>query len=107
MVETRGRKASFLREAARQLDLQDASVLEMRIEDIPSDANDSGHLITARALRLSTPIAATAFRLLRSEGLMMVFGSVSPDLDRDSGLEPSTVVALPAGNLYLFAKKRQ
>lgn len=72
MVEARSKKASFLREAVRELALEGASVEESRIEELPT--RQSVDLITVRALKLDAPIVAAIHRLLRSEGRLLTFG---------------------------------
>jgi 16S rRNA (guanine527-N7)-methyltransferase len=73
MVEARSRKAAFLAEAVRALELPGVSVLESRLEEslgslVPAD------LITIRAVRTSQVLARALATILSSAGQLFVFG---------------------------------
>jgi 16S rRNA (guanine527-N7)-methyltransferase len=76
MVEARTRKASFLREAVRELRLAATDVLNDRFETLrqhPSAAGSAG-LITLRALRVDGPLVDVCAFLLRNEGCLVLLG---------------------------------
>jgi 16S rRNA G527 N7-methylase RsmG len=102
MVEARSRKASFLREAIRELSLQATSVLDIRVEDVAGDYDGTADLITMRALRASNPIAAAAARLLKPGGRLLLFGSHEPDVHAAFSL--SNAARLPTGKLFSFER---
>jgi 16S rRNA (guanine527-N7)-methyltransferase len=52
LIESRRRRASFLREAARQIPLPCARVLEARAESVGESLGGQGRMIVGRALRL-------------------------------------------------------
>lgn len=52
LIESRRRRASFLREATRQIPLPRAQVLEARAESVREPLAGRGRMIVARALRL-------------------------------------------------------
>jgi 16S rRNA (guanine527-N7)-methyltransferase len=76
MVESKSRKVSFLREAARTLLLADVLVLERRFEDlIHQIPGGSADLVTTRAVRPDETLFAAAAHLLRSTGRLVLFSS--------------------------------
>src|SRR5262249_15839593 len=81
MVEMRGRKAAFLREACRQLKLVQAAVRELRFQDLASEQSlqHSVSVITIRAVRGDLSIVQAVARTLDRNGSVFVFGSADPD----------------------------
>jgi len=77
MVEARGRKATFLREAVRALGFENVTVLERRFETLQDDSAFAGvaDIVTARAVRLGRPESALIEHLLKSNGELVLFGS--------------------------------
>ena len=86
LVESNGKKARFLREAARQLKLGNASVVESRIETF--DAAGRFDAITARALATLPLILQLGGHLLQPQGRLLAMKGVVPD---------DEIAALPAG----------
>ena len=76
LVESKSRKAAFLREVVRSLKLTDTDVLPVRIEDLAIGGR-CGHvdLLTVRAVRVDRSFLRTAATLLRTEGRLFLFGS--------------------------------
>lgn len=79
MVESRDRKAAFLREAVRVLHLN-ADVEARRFEDVSSDAAryHSADVVTFRAVRPDAGLFDGIDRVLAKAGRILVFGTVSP-----------------------------
>lgn len=102
MTESRGRKAAFLREAARLLGLK-AEVLSGRFEELLNHPAGSVDLITARAVRIED-VAALTSHLLSSSGRLLLFGSV--DVVAPQGLQLIDKKPLPAENAHLFQFKK-
>jgi len=76
MVESRSRKAAFLREVVRTLDLADTTVATTRVEDLAASASfPFFDLATVRAVRLNRRMAEALGLLLRPGGRLLVFGS--------------------------------
>lgn len=75
MVESRGRKAVFLAEAARAVALDSVRVVNARYETLLDDPDFTGRfdLLTIRAVRITREILESLRRLLRPEAAMMVF----------------------------------
>ena len=86
LVESNGKKARFLREAARQLKLGNASVVESRIEAF--DASGRFDAITARALATLPLILQLGGHLLKADGRLLAMKGVLP---------ADEIAALPAG----------
>ncbi len=76
MVESRERKAAFLREAVRELRLENASVLNMRFEALQADPSLAGtaDLVTVRAVKVDPDLIALCELLLHSGGLLVMIG---------------------------------
>jgi 16S rRNA (guanine527-N7)-methyltransferase len=107
MVESRERKAAFLREAIRVLDLEESDVEASRIQAIAASHPLAGSvdLVTVRAVRIDPSLFGSIRALLRSRGQVVLFGAKRADLSipRDfelvenaaaPGRTPSTVVLL-------------
>lgn len=99
MVESKERKAAFLREAIRELELGGAEVLATRIEALVEDVRHraTADLVTVRAVRLSAPLFSQLDSLLRAGGQAALFGTTQQTLDLPRGLgiqqiEPSLIV---------------
>lgn len=84
MVESRQRKATFLREALRETGL-DGAVHAARFEDFAADASVAGtfDLVTVRAVRLDTVLLEAMSRVLRSGGQLLHLHE--PGVVRDPG----------------------
>jgi 16S rRNA (guanine527-N7)-methyltransferase len=78
LVESKARKAAFLREATRELQLSQVRVEVTRIESIDSSHQLAGtaDLVTIRAVSLSKSILAALRALLRTGGCAALLGSV-------------------------------
>jgi 16S rRNA (guanine527-N7)-methyltransferase len=95
MVESKSRKAAFLREVVRQLELPAVRVESTRIEDL-SDLEDLSELVTFRAVRADRAIFATAARLLDIGGRIMWFGASAEARIEITGLQMGDFVRLSA-----------
>jgi 16S rRNA (guanine527-N7)-methyltransferase len=71
MVESKGRKAAFLREAVRVLELRGTDVRGERFEDVP--ATRDADLVTVRAVRVDAEMLALCRGALRQGGGLMLF----------------------------------
>jgi 16S rRNA (guanine527-N7)-methyltransferase len=89
MVESRGRKAAFLREAVRTLELEETVVFGQRIEELASDpvAHGKADLVTVRAVRLDEDLIRSARTLLRIDGQLAFFTSTSEPPRRERQFE--------------------
>jgi 16S rRNA (guanine527-N7)-methyltransferase len=79
LVESRARKASFLREAIRHLAVGTAAVENCRLEDLAKQPARHGgaDLVTMRAVRLTSALVLTLGQLLRPKGRFLFFGDLA------------------------------
>lgn len=75
MVESRGRKASFLREALRTLELA-GSVETERAESLIKRGGliHAADIISMRGVRMSAELSDSAAALIKNDGLLVMFG---------------------------------
>lgn len=75
MVEVKARKSAFLREAIRQLELEDTRVETARVEELLArpDLHEAFGLVTMRAVRVETKVLHTVQAFLESGGLLYLF----------------------------------
>jgi 16S rRNA (guanine527-N7)-methyltransferase len=106
MVESRGRKASFLREAVRELALERAVVVEERFERLSASSCGAADLATVRGVRGDAQFLAAAGALLRPGGTLLWFGDRSFDMERRGLKFISTERLLdhPNSTLQLFRR---
>ena len=78
MVESRGRKAAFLREAARSLSLSNVHVEATTFEALAASSSWAGRadLVTMRAVRPEASIWAAAKSVLRLTGRFLWFANI-------------------------------
>jgi 16S rRNA (guanine527-N7)-methyltransferase len=74
MVETKGRKAAFLREAVRTLQLNDVDVEQTRFQSLPASMVSAFDVVIVRALRIDDELIATVIELLKTTGRFITFG---------------------------------
>lgn len=88
MVESRQKKAAFLREVVRTLEI-DADVAEGRFEDVAGDWPDAGvvSVVSFRAIRADAAMLRGVERLLASDGMVIALGvGRTPEINRVSFL---------------------
>jgi 16S rRNA (guanine527-N7)-methyltransferase len=75
MVEVKARKSAFLREAIRQLELEDTHVETARVEELLArpDLHEAFGLVTMRAVRVETRVLHTVQAFLESGGWLYLF----------------------------------
>jgi 16S rRNA (guanine527-N7)-methyltransferase len=75
MVESKSRKAAFLREVVRRIHLPDVEVLNDRFEEVATrtDAVAATDLITVRAVKTDDALFATAGLMLKDGGRLLLF----------------------------------
>ena len=88
MVESKARKAAFLREAVRQLNLTEAVVEASRLEEllIRPELHEAADVITVRAVRAEKKLLAGIQAFLKPGGLLFLFrgGDTATDSDLSS-----------------------
>jgi 16S rRNA (guanine527-N7)-methyltransferase len=97
MVESKSRKAAFLREAVRTLRLTTADVRNCRYEQLASEAGVAGNvdLVTARAVRIDEAFFGCTRSLLKDSGLMLLLGAGTERPEIPFGFELSDAVPFP------------
>lgn len=87
MVESRSRKAAFLREAVRVLALERTAVEASRFETIAAQREYEHRcsLATCRAVRADAVFFLAVRRLLRDDGRLILFGSTPRTIDASRG----------------------
>ncbi len=80
MVESRRRKAAFLREAIRTLAIDDTVVEEVRFEELLDrpDLRESAAVVTLRAVKVEAKTLAELQYFLRPGGYAFLFGTSTP-----------------------------
>lgn len=103
MVESRGRKAAFLREAVQACGLSRARVISERIETLSASAFRDVRLVTARAIRVDRCIAEVVRDLVAPTARILLFGPTDwaeladfAEVEWSSGTE-MTLLRVPRG----------
>ena len=93
MVESRERKAAFLRQAVRELQLAGAEVMCARIESLVEGDEHMAiaDLVTIRAVRLSASTFSQLDQLLKIGGQAVLFGTAPQTLTPPRGLDVKIV----------------
>ena len=80
MVESKTRKAAFLREVVRSLNLDRTSIEAVRFEELLARPalHDAFDVLTMRAVRLDRKILAQLQSFVRPGGTLFLFGSTTP-----------------------------
>jgi 16S rRNA (guanine527-N7)-methyltransferase len=108
MVESRERKAAFLREAVRSLGLADTLVENRRFEDVAFEhPPNRADLITARAVRADDQLFVAVDRLLSWSGVVCLFHSPNAAPTFPSSFELHTSADLIAGHSRLAVLRRR
>ena len=96
MVESKTKKAAFLREAARTLGLPNVTVEAVRFEDfaVRNESSGTAQLVTVRAVKLNKPFFDVARALLATGGSLLLFSSYETAAKAPPGFEVSQVVRL-------------
>jgi 16S rRNA (guanine527-N7)-methyltransferase len=77
LVESKVRKAAFLREAVRHLELRDVDVENRRLEDLARGRR--ADLVTLRAVLLDAALAEAMRSVMKPDGRIFFFGSAQTD----------------------------
>lgn len=83
LVESKTRKAAFLREAVRVLRLPDTDVANVRFEELEPGSQSAADLVTVRAVRPDSALFEVSARLLKTGGRLLLFGKPGKDLQHD------------------------
>ena len=103
MVESKSRKASFLRDAIREVPLSHTSVVEARFEKTAGIAA-TADLVTVRAVKADSVLYIAAYSALKAGGRFAMFCSaVKPSFDSMMSFEEATGCDFNEGRNPAFA----
>jgi len=98
MIEAKGRKAAFLQEAVRTLELPGASVENARFQDFAAARElESVDLVTVRAVRPDPSILAAIRHVMRPRGHVLLFHSSGGAVPNAAAFKRVKTVELPTG----------
>jgi len=106
MVESRQRKAAFLREAIREVPVSGAEVEVSRIEEVAGDPHNAGlaDLITVRAVRMEASLISWIQGLLRFDGQAVLFGAETSIAYLPRGLELTNAIGTSGRGLLVLRR---
>jgi 16S rRNA (guanine527-N7)-methyltransferase len=89
LVESKTRKAAFLREAVRHLELSEVDVVTARFDEVASRPEFKGKvdLVTVRAVRLDDDFWTSAAAVLRPGGVLLLFATATAAPSLPPGFE--------------------
>ena len=109
MIESKTRKAAFLREAIRTIGIAEAEVLSERFENVAAAPGFSGRadLVTVRAVKAEPGLFDTAGLMLKDGGRLLLFRSpYVPGADPDGFVRVETVKLTEEPTTHLSTYKR-
>jgi 16S rRNA (guanine527-N7)-methyltransferase len=80
LVESKTRKAAFLREAVRVLALPATHVANVRFEELEPTSRSAADLVTVRAVRPDAALFTVSARLLKTGGRLLLFGKPGKEI---------------------------
>jgi 16S rRNA (guanine527-N7)-methyltransferase len=98
LVESKTRKAAFLREVIRALKLAGTEVANMRFQELPTPT-PAADLVTVRAVRADRTLLDESARLLRVGGHLLFFGN--PGVLAHKAFRPQEFVRTTSAELVL------
>jgi 16S rRNA (guanine527-N7)-methyltransferase len=107
MVESKARKAAFLREVVRALELRGADVQNVRFEQLSDPASPSAavDLVTVRAVKADDDLLALCRSALRTDGELLLFQSEATSAAVPAGFKRMKTVQLTETPAYLDVLK--
>ena len=109
MIESKERKAAFLREAIRTVGLAETTVLNERFEEMAETPGHAGvaDLVTVRAVKADSELFATAGLLLNTGGRLLLFRPAHDAVTDPPGFaRVSTVLLTDTPPAYLSSYRR-
>lgn len=94
MVESKARKAAFLREAVRLLELPDVHVENGRVEEIAAEVPGRAQIVTIRAVKVDSTLVSAAEEFLSPGGRLLWFRSTRAEFIARSNLQRIKTVGL-------------
>jgi 16S rRNA (guanine527-N7)-methyltransferase len=110
MIESKARKAAFLREAVRSLGLPSSKVENARFEDIAAEFGEAeagvADLVTVRAVKADDALFAASARLLKRNGRLLMFRPSGDPVTADGFELTDTVELLDSSRAFLVVFSR-
>lgn len=109
MIESKERKAAFLREAIRTVGLTETTVLNERFEEIAATPGNAAvaDLVTVRAVKADSELFTTAGLLLNVSGRLLLFRPAhAASADPPGFARVSTVMLMDTPPAYLSSYRR-
>ncbi len=109
MIESKERKAAFLREAIRTVGLTGTTVLNERFEEMAETLGNAGvaDLVTVRAVKADSELFTTAGLLLSTDGRLLLFRPAhAASADPPGFARVSTVLLTDTPPAYLSSYRR-
>ena len=109
MIESKSRKAAFLREAVRVVGLANATVVNERFESVAQTAEyaNAADIVTVRAVRADAALFEDACRLLKETGRLLLFRpGYDPSPDPPGFARASTIQLTDAPQAFLCSYHR-
>ena len=106
MVESKERKAAFLREVIRAIPVTGAEVEVSRIESVAAETRNAGvaDLVTVRAVRMEASMIGWIQSLLRFGGQAVLFGADPSISHLPRGLELTNAVGTAGRGLVVLRR---
>jgi len=96
LIEANNKKATFLREVIRSLELSEVEVIQARAEDTTVPAPSGRNLATLRAVERFDTILPTAIKMMTSTGtIALLIGQSQYETIPHSGIEWSAPITIP------------
>ncbi len=110
MIESRARKAAFLREAVRSLGISSSRVENARFEDIAAEFGEAeagvADLVTVRAVKADTALFTASAQLLKKNGRLLLFRPSRDPVTADGFELTDTVELLDSSRAFLAVFSR-
>jgi 16S rRNA (guanine527-N7)-methyltransferase len=108
MVESKARKAAFLRETVRALGLEDSKVENSRFEVVADGVENVGiaDVVTVRAVKPDAALFVTAAGLLREDGRLLLFRPSDESITAEGFKPTDTFQLLDSSRAFLAIFKR-
>jgi 16S rRNA (guanine527-N7)-methyltransferase len=100
LVESKTRKAAFLREVVRVLKLPETDVANVRFEELEPGTHSAADLVTVRAVRPDAALFKVSGRLLKTGGRLLLFGKPGKEMHyREFEREDQTMATEGSGRI--------
>jgi 16S rRNA (guanine527-N7)-methyltransferase len=108
LLESKARKAAFLREAVRHLELEGVEVVTGRFDEVASRPEFKGKadLVTVRAVRLDNDFWTSSAAVLKPDGGLLLFATATSPPSLPPGFEATSSVHVPGTTAVVTLARR-